>query len=79
MAKAFKELKLIKERFIEEIDELIAQYKEDKTSIDDVDFDEELGQLLWTLLMMLKREIGKDLFKKKLLVTIIVHIFRYQN
>ena len=46
MAKAFKELKLIKERFIEEIDELIAQYKEDKTSIDDVDFDEELGQLL---------------------------------
>jgi uncharacterized protein YwqG len=46
MAKAFKELKLIKARFIEEIDELIAQYKEDKTSIDDVDFDEELGQLL---------------------------------
>jgi len=46
MAKAFKELKLIKERYIEEIDELIAQYKEDKTSIDDVDFDEELGQLL---------------------------------
>jgi hypothetical protein len=46
MAKAFKELKLIKERFIEEIDELIAQYKEDKTSIDDVDFDEELGQVL---------------------------------
>jgi len=50
MAKAFKELKLIKERFIEEIDELIAQYKEDKTSIDDVDFDEELGQLLSDLI-----------------------------
>jgi hypothetical protein len=46
MAKAFKELKLIKERFIEEIDELIAQYKEDKTSIDDVDFEEELCQVL---------------------------------
>jgi hypothetical protein len=46
MAKAFKELKLIKARFIEEIDELIAEYKEDKTSIDEVDFDEELGQLL---------------------------------
>jgi hypothetical protein len=46
MAKAFKELKLIKERFIEEIDELIAQYKEDKTSIDDVDFEEELCQTL---------------------------------
>jgi hypothetical protein len=46
MAKAFKELKLIKARFIEEIDELIAEYKEAKTSIDDVDFDEELGQLL---------------------------------
>jgi hypothetical protein len=28
------------------IDELIAEYKEAKTSIDDVDFDEELGQLL---------------------------------
>ena len=46
MAKAFKELKLIKERFIEEIDELIAQYKEDKTSIDEVDFEEELCQVL---------------------------------
>jgi len=46
MAKAFKELKLIKERFIEEIDELIAQYKEDKTSIDEVDFEEELCQTL---------------------------------
>ncbi len=46
MAKAFKELKLIKARFIEEIDELIAEYKEAGTSIDDVDFDEELGQLL---------------------------------
>jgi hypothetical protein len=46
MAKAFKELKLIKARFIEEIDELIAQYKEDKTSIDDVDFEEELCQVL---------------------------------
>jgi len=46
MAKAFKELKLIKARFIEEIDELIAQYKEDKTSIDDVHFEEELCQTL---------------------------------
>jgi hypothetical protein len=50
MAKAFKELKLIKERFIEEIDELIAQYKEDKTSIDGIDFDEELGQLLMDII-----------------------------
>jgi hypothetical protein len=46
MAKAFKELKLIKERFVEEIDELIAEYKEAKTSIDDVDFEEELCQRL---------------------------------
>ena len=46
MAKAFKELKLIKERFIEEIDELFAEYKEAKTSIDDVDFEEELCQRL---------------------------------
>jgi hypothetical protein len=46
MAKAFKELKLIKARFIEEIDELIAEYKEAKTSIDDVDFEEELCQTL---------------------------------
>jgi hypothetical protein len=53
MAKAFKELKLIKERFIEEIDELIAQYKEEKTSTDDVHFDdleEELGQILSDIL-----------------------------
>lgn len=46
MAKAFKELKLIKARFIEEIDELIAEYKEDKTSIDEVDFEEKLCQVL---------------------------------
>jgi hypothetical protein len=46
MAKAFKELKLIKARFIEEIDELIAEYKEAGTSIDDVDFEEELCQVL---------------------------------
>lgn len=46
MAKAHKELKLIKERFIEEIDELIAEYKEAKTSIDEVDFEEELCQRL---------------------------------
>ena len=46
MAKAFKELKLIKARFIEEIDELIAEYKEAKTSLDDVDFEEELCQVL---------------------------------
>jgi hypothetical protein len=46
MAKAFKELKLIKVRFIEEIDELIAEYKEAGTSLDDVDFEEELCQTL---------------------------------
>ena len=46
MAKAFKELKLIKARFIEEIDELIAEYKEAGTSLDDVDFEEELCQVL---------------------------------
>jgi hypothetical protein len=46
MAKAFKELKLIKARFIEEIDELIAEYKEAGTSLDDVDFEEELCQTL---------------------------------
>jgi len=46
MAKAHKELKLIKARFIEEIDELIAEYKEAGTSIDDVDFEEELCQVL---------------------------------
>ena len=46
MAKAFKELKLIKARFIEEIDELIAEYKENKVSVDETNFDEELGQIL---------------------------------
>jgi NTP pyrophosphatase (non-canonical NTP hydrolase) len=46
MAKAFKELKLIKARFIEEIDELIAEYKENKASVDETNFDEELGQIL---------------------------------
>ncbi len=46
MAKAFKELKLIKARFIEEIDELIAEYKDAGTSLDDVDFEEELCQVL---------------------------------
>jgi NTP pyrophosphatase (non-canonical NTP hydrolase) len=46
MAKAFKELKLIKARFIEEIDELIAKYKENKASVDETNFDEELGQIL---------------------------------
>jgi hypothetical protein len=46
MAKAFKELKLIKARFIEEIDELIAYYKEEGLSTDETNFDEELGQLL---------------------------------
>jgi NTP pyrophosphatase (non-canonical NTP hydrolase) len=37
---------LIKARFIEEIDELIAEYKEAGTSTDDINLDEELGQLL---------------------------------
>ena len=46
MAKAFKELKLIKARFIEEIDELIAYYKEEGLSTDETNFDEELGQIL---------------------------------
>jgi hypothetical protein len=46
MAKAFKELKLIKAKFIEEIDELIAEYKENKVSVDETNFDEELGQIL---------------------------------
>jgi len=46
MAKAFKELKLIKARFIEEIDELIAEYKDAGTSLDEVDFEEELCQVL---------------------------------
>ena len=46
MAKAFKELKLIKARFIEGIDELIAEYKENKASVDETNFDEELGQIL---------------------------------
>jgi len=53
MAKAFKELKLIKARFIEEIDELIAQYKEEGLSTDEVHFDdleEELGQILSDIL-----------------------------
>jgi len=53
MAKAFKELKLIKARFIEEIDELIAEYKEEGTTTDEVHFDdleEELGQILSDIL-----------------------------
>ena len=53
MAKAFKELKLIKARFNEEIDELIAQYKEEGLGTSKVHFDdleEELGQILSDIL-----------------------------
>jgi hypothetical protein len=46
MAKAHKELQLIKERFVEEVDELISKYKRDKTSYEETDFDEELGGML---------------------------------
>jgi len=49
MAKAYKELKLIKARFIEGIDELIAQYKEEGLSTDEVHFDdleEDVCQIL---------------------------------
>ena len=54
MAKAFKELKLIKARFIEEIDELIAEYKENKVSVDETNFDEELGQILMDVIEEVK-------------------------
>jgi len=54
MAKAFKELKLIKARFIEEIDELIAEYKENKASVDETNFDEELGQILMDVIEEVK-------------------------
>ena len=54
MAKAFKELKLIKEKFIEEIDELIAEYKENKVSVDETNFDEELGQILMDVIEEVK-------------------------
>ena len=46
MAKAYKELKLIKKEFVEYLDELIAEYKKEKTSLEDVDLEEELMQQL---------------------------------
>ena len=52
--KVEKKLELIKERLIEEIDQLIVQYKKDKTSIDDVNLEEELGQLLWDIIQDVK-------------------------
>lgn len=50
MAKAYKELKLIKKEFVEYLDELIAEYKKEKTSLDDVDLEEELQQQLSDLI-----------------------------
>ena len=46
MAKAYKELKLIKKEFVGYLDELIAEYKKEKTSLEDVDLEEELMQQL---------------------------------
>ena len=46
MAKAFKELKLIKKEFVQYLDEQIALHKQEKTSLDDVDLEEELMQQL---------------------------------
>jgi len=46
MAKAYKELKLIKKEFVEYLDERIAEYKKEKTSLEDVDLEEELMQQL---------------------------------
>ena len=46
MAKAFKELKLIKKEFVQYLDEQIALYKQEKTSLDDIDLEEELMQQL---------------------------------
>ena len=46
MAKAFKELKLIKKEFVQYLDEQIALHKQEKTSLDDVDLEEELIQQL---------------------------------
>ena len=46
MAKAYKELKLIKKEFVEYLDERIAEYKKEKTSLEDVDLEEELIQQL---------------------------------
>jgi len=50
MSKAHKELKLIKKEFVEYLDELIAQYKKEGTSLDDVDLEEELQQQLSDLI-----------------------------
>jgi hypothetical protein len=54
MAKAYKELELIKKEFVEYLDELIAEYKKEKTSLDDVDLEEELQQQLSDLIDDLK-------------------------
>jgi len=50
MAKAYKELELIKKEFVEYLDELIAEYKGEGTSLDDVDLEEELQQQLSDLI-----------------------------
>lgn len=46
MAKAHKEVKLIRERFDEVLEGYIRDLKQEKVSTDDVNLDEELGQLL---------------------------------
>ena len=46
MAKAFKEVKLIRERFDEVLKGYIRDLKQEKVSTDDVNLDEELGRLL---------------------------------
>ena len=46
MAKAHKEVKLIRERFDEVLKGYIRDLKQEKVSTDDVNLDEELGQLL---------------------------------
>ena len=50
MAKAYKELKLIKKEFVEYLDELIAEYKKEGTPLEDVDLEEELQQQLSDLI-----------------------------
>ena len=46
MAKAHKEVKLIRKQFDEVLKGYIRDLKQQKVSIDDVNLDEELGQLL---------------------------------
>jgi hypothetical protein len=46
MAKAHKEVKLIRERFDEVLEGYIRDLKQEKVSTDDINLDEELGQLL---------------------------------